>query len=173
MPDLLYTTNYRLRKPQSADLRSSEDFRRVFNDNPEIVDRELKALNDALSALTGLASLSGEDDGTGNAARLLQLLNRLYLLESSAFAGFRKDGGGWYACNKFGKDVDGPFDFGSGNAVTTLSEYLNAVEDDTVVYEDPTPVSGAALGPDRTLAGLLNAVPDDTVIYEEPTPISA
>ena len=156
-----------MRKPQSADLRNLADFRRVFNDNPEIIDRELKAMNDALSALTGLA---GEVGGTGNTVELLPLLTRLYLLESSAFAGLRKEDDGWYAYNKNGQDVGGPYRFGSIDGMT-LNEYLSAVTDDSVTYQEPVPITGTELGPNITLNGLLDAVSDDSVTYQNPTPL--
>lgn len=138
---------------------------------PQIADRfsELEAYSQAiLGRCEALEEYSVRN--------INNLLNWYGALNDSAFTRLEKGNDGLlYAYNRAGNVVGGPYDFGTGGApaVTTLAAYFNAVENDSVVYEEPTPVSSATLSPNRTLAGLLNAVPDDTFIYEEPTPISA
>ena len=51
MPGLDYTQNYHLRVPQSGDRRTLADFERVFGDNFRILDTQIKAFSDRVTAL--------------------------------------------------------------------------------------------------------------------------
>lgn len=143
-----YTPNYRLRVPQSGDPRTLADFRRVFRDNFLVVDTQLKAHDNRMSALESGGVTDGSGDATAgsgdaepsNDSGLAQLRTRLSALELKAVAGFRKDDNGlWYAYNKNGQDVCGPLDFNANGGVT-LAELFDAVSDDSVEYRNPTPI---------------------------------
>ena len=179
MPGLDYTPHYRLRVPQSGDPRTLADFQRVFRDNFLVVDTQLKAHDNRIDALESGGVTDGSGDATAgsggaessNDSGLAQLRTRLSALEAKAVTGFRKDDNGlWYAYNKNGQDVCGPFDFGANGGVT-LAELFDAGSDDTVTYRNPTPITGAETVPNITLSGIFNAVSDDSVTYQAPTPI--
>ena len=167
-----YTPNYGLRVPRSGDRRTLADFERVFGDNFRILDTQLKAHDNRMSALEDGGATGGSGDAEPvNDSGLARLLTRLSALELKAVTGFRKDDGGlWYAYNKDGQDVCGPFDF-SANGGVTLAELFDAKSDDTVTYQSPTPITGAEIAPNITLSGIFNAVSDDSVEYRNPTPI--
>ena len=172
MPGLDYTPNYGLRVPQSGDRRTLADFQRVFRDNFLAIDTRLKADDNRLNALESGGVMNGSGDAEPvNDSGLARLLTRLSALELKAVTGFRKDDDGlWYAYNKNGQDVCGPFDF-SANGGVTLAELFDAGSDDTVTYRNPTPITGAETVPNITLSGIFNAVSDDSVTYQAPTPI--
>ena len=167
-----YTPNYGLRIPQSSDRRTSDDFKRVFRDNFLTIDTRLKVDDSRLNALESGGATGGSGDAEPvNDRGLAQLLTRLSALELKAVTGFRKDDGGlWYAYNKDGQDVCGPFDF-SANGGVTLAELFDAVSEDSVEYRNPTPITDTQLGPNITLSAFLGAVPDNSVTYQAPTPI--
>ena len=172
MPGLDYTPNYRLRVPQSGDRRTLADFQRVFRDNFLAIDTRLKADDNRLNALESGGVMNGSGDAEPvNDSGLARLLTRLSALELKAVTGFRKDDGGlWYAYNKDGQDVCGPFDF-SANGGVTLAELFDAVSEDSVEYRNPTPITDTQLGPNITFSAFLGAVPDNSVTYQAPTPI--
>ena len=94
---------------------------------------------------------------------------------NAAFTELREgDDGLWYAYSMRGLVTGGPYRFGSGGVIlggVTLAEHLNAVSDDSVTYQSPTPITGAEIAPNITLSGVFNAVSDDSVEYRNPTPI--
>ena len=167
-----YTPNYGLRVPRSGDRRTLADFERVFGDNFRILDTQLKAHDNRMSALEDGGATGGSGDAEPvNDSGLARLLTRLSALELKAVTGFRKDDGGlWYAYNKDGQDVCGPFDF-SANGGVTLAELFDAVSEDSVEYRNPTPITDTQLGPNITFSAFLGAVPDNSVTYQAPTPI--
>lgn len=130
-----------------------------------------------------LRNLSGWEDRVSNLEANFASHDRAILsltlahsdMVNAAFTELREgDDGLWYAYNMRGLVAGGPYRFGSGGVIlggVTLAELLGSVEDDTVTYQAPTPITGAETVPNITLSGIFGAVSDNSVTYQAPTPI--